>query len=129
LASALPPRGHERSLCGFQPRLLLMKLRCPLLGVLHSACAIPRQSVVTGSLLLCESQASLRLLHLRVALGHLGLLDGGLCIDVLDAGLRGRHLRLRLLQRDAVVAIVDAGDHVAGGDMLIVGDRDGCDVA
>jgi hypothetical protein len=30
---------------------------------------------------------------------------------------------------DAVVAVVDAGDDVASGDMLVVGDRDGGDVA
>jgi hypothetical protein len=38
-------------------------------------------------------------------------------------------LRLGLLERDAVVAVVDAGDDVAGRDMLVVGDRDGSDVA
>ena len=35
----------------------------------------------------------------------------------------------RLLKRDAVIAIVDAGDRVAGGDVLVVGDRDGGDIA
>ena len=37
-------------------------------------------------------------------------------------------MRLGLLQRGAIVAIVDAGDHLAGGDVLIVGDRDFGDV-
>ena len=36
---------------------------------------------------------------------------------------------MSLLECDAVVAIVDARDHVARGNMLIVGDRHGGDVA
>jgi len=50
-------------------------------------------------------------------------------VDVLDAGLRGRHLRLGLIERDAVIAVVNARNHVAGGDMLVIGDGNGRDVA
>jgi hypothetical protein len=32
-------------------------------------------------------------------------------------------------ERDPIVAVVDAGDHVATGDVLVVGDRNGGDVA
>jgi hypothetical protein len=37
-------------------------------------------------------------------------------------------LRLGLIERDAVIAVVDARNHVAGGDMLVVSDRNGGDV-
>ncbi len=109
--------------------LLLMQLSRVLLGVLNAARALLRQVLVARRLLLREHQRRLRLIDLRLAGGDLRLLDGDLRVDVLDAGLRGRHLRLRLGKRDAVVALVDAGDHVAGGDVLVVGDRHGGDVA
>ena len=48
---------------------------------------------------------------------------------LLDAGLRGGDLRLGLVERDAVVAIVDARDHVARRDVLVVGDRNRGEVA
>jgi hypothetical protein len=38
-------------------------------------------------------------------------------------------LRLRLVQRRPVIAIVDTRDHAAGGDVLIVGNGHGGDVA
>jgi len=66
---------------------------------------------------------------LRLAGGDLRALHIDLRIDVLDAGLGGRDLGLGQGQRDAVVALVDAGDHGAGRDVLIVGDGDGRDVA
>ena len=34
-----------------------------------------------------------------------------------------------MIERDAIVAVVDPGDHVAGDDMLVVGDGDSGDVA
>jgi hypothetical protein len=43
--------------------------------------------------------------------------------------LRGGDLRLRLLERNPIIAVVDAGDHVASGDVLVVGDRDGGEIA
>ena len=49
-------------------------------------------------------------------------------IDILDAGLRGRNLRLRLLERDAIIAVIDTGNHFARSDMLVVGDGNGGDV-
>src|SRR5947209_7273032 len=77
----------------------------------------------------CTTRPGLGLLHLGLALRDLRLLHRQLGIDVLDAGLRRRHLRLRLGERGAVVAVVDAGDHIPGIDVLVVGDRDGDDVA
>jgi hypothetical protein len=38
-------------------------------------------------------------------------------------------LHLGLIERGAVIAVVDAGDHVAGGDTLVVSDRNGGDVS
>ena len=38
-------------------------------------------------------------------------------------------LRLRLFERDAIIAIVDTGNDVAGGDMLVIGHRHRGDVA
>src|SRR6202035_2906552 len=58
----------------------------------------------------------------------LRLLHVELCVDVLDAGLRGRNLGLRRFESNAIVAVVDAGNHVACGDMLVVGDRDGGEI-
>ena len=85
--------------------------------------------LVARRLLLGEHQRRLRLIHLRLVGGDLCLLHVELRVDVLDAGLRGRDLRLGLRERDAIVTIIDAGDHVAGFDMLVVGDGDGGDVA
>ena len=42
--------------------------------------------------------------------------------------MRGCDLRLRPLERDAIVAVIDAGDHVVSGDMLVVSDGDGGEV-
>ena len=87
-----------------------------------------REFLIARVLLLREDQRRLRLIDLRLIGSDLRLLDLELRADVFDSGLRGRHLRLRLIERDAVIAVVDAGDHVAGGDMLVVSDRNGGDV-
>ena len=89
-----------------------------------------RQVLVARRLLLREHQRRLRLLHLRLACADLRLLHVDLRVDVLDVGLRApRPAPRACCERDAVVAIVDARDHVAGGDVLVVGDRHGGDVA
>jgi hypothetical protein len=85
--------------------------------------------LVPHCLLLCEHQRRLRLVHLGLVGADLGLLHIELRIDVLDAGLRRRDLRLRLLERRAIVTVIDAGNHIAGLDILVVGDGDGGDVA
>ncbi len=123
----LPLRQLQGRLRALQRGLLLVQLRGVLLGVLNGAIAGLLQVLVARRLLLREHQRRLRLIHLRLVGADLRLLHVELRVDVLDAGLRGRDLRLRLLERDAIVAVVDAGDHVAGGDMLVVGDRDGGD--
>jgi hypothetical protein len=43
--------------------------------------------------------------------------------------LRRSDLSLGLGQRGTVIAIVDPSDHIAGCDVLVVGDRNGAEVA
>ena len=74
-------------------------------------------------------QVRLRLVHLRLVGVDLRLLHVHLRVSVADGGLGGGDLRLGLLERGAIIAIVDAGDHLAGDDMLIVGDRNRGDIA
>jgi len=126
----LPLRQFERRLRTVDRGLLLMQLRGVLLGILNAARELClRQILVARRLLLCEHQRRLLLGQLCLVGGDLGLLHIRLRIDGFDVGLRGNHLRVGLVQRCAVSAIVDAGDHLAGGHMPIVGNRDRCDVA
>jgi hypothetical protein len=106
-----------------------MQLRGILLGILHGTKARLPQVLVTGRLLFRKHQRRLDLIHIRLVGPDLCLLHLELRIDVLDAGLCGRNLRLRLLQGGPIVALIDVGDHIAGGHVLIVGDGDGGDVA
>ncbi len=85
--------------------------------------------LVARRLLLREHQRRLRLLDLRFVGVDLRLLYIHLRVAGLDAGLGAGHLRLRLFERDAVVAIVDARDDAARRNVLVVGDRDRGDVA
>ena len=122
-------RQLQRRLRAPKRGLLLVQLGGPLLVVLNGAITRLGQMLVSHRLLLREHQCRLRLIHLRLVGADLCLLHLELRVDVLDAGLRGRDLRLGLLERDAIIAVVDAGDHVASGDVLVVGDRDGGDIA
>ena len=109
--------------------LVLAKRRSRLLGHLHGSRLALGQVLVARRLLLREGQRRLRLLHLRLARADLRLLHRDLGVDVLDVGGCGGDLRFRLLERDAVIAVVDARDHVACDDVLVVGDRHRGDVA
>ena len=99
------------------------------MGVLNGPRDRVRQVLVARRLLLREHQRRLRLVHLCLVSGDLGLLHIDLRIDVRDTGVCSGHLRLRLGERRAVCAIVNARDHPAGVDMLIVGDRDSRGIA
>jgi hypothetical protein len=125
----LPLRQLQRRLRARHRGSLLTQLRTILLGILNAARAFLRQILVARVLLLREHQRRLRLIHLRLVGADLRLLHLELRVDVLDAGLRRRHLSLGLIERDAVIAVVDAGDHVAGGDVFVIGDGDRGDVA
>jgi hypothetical protein len=50
-------------------------------------------------------------------------------VNVLNVGLCRRDLRIGLGERRAIIAFVDARNHVAGFDMLVVGDRDRGEIA
>ena len=111
----LPLGRRERGLGGRDGRLLLAKLRVVLLRALHRAGAGSSQVPGIGRLLLREHQRRLGLLDLRIGSLDLRFLHRDLRVDVVDVGLRRRDLRVRLLERDAIVAVVDAGDHLARG--------------
>ena len=119
----LPLSGRQRRLGRLHRRLLLAQRRGVLLGVLDGSRAALGELVVARRLLLGEGERGLGRLDLGLALFDLGLLNLKLSVDAVDVGLRRRRLRLGRGERDAVVAIVDAGDHVARRDVLVVGDR------
>jgi hypothetical protein len=125
----LPLRQFERRLRTVECGVILMQLRGVLLGVLNRARDCVREVLVARRLLLREHQRRLRLVHLRLVGADLRLLHIELRIDISDIGSRGGHLRFGLGECRAVSAVIDAGDHLACGDVLIVGDRDGRDVA
>ena len=100
-----------------------------MLGVLHRARALARQHVVTRRLLLREGECGLGLIELRPRGVDLRLLHGDPGVDIGDAGLGHRDFRIRLGERDPVIAVVDAGDDLAFRDMLVVGDEHLGDIA
>jgi hypothetical protein len=69
------------------------------------------------------------LINLRLVGADLCLLHNDLRIDILYIGQRGGYLRPRFGKRVAVIAAVDSRDHLAGDDVLVVGDRDRCEIA
>ena len=85
--------------------------------------------LVARRLLLGEHQRRLHLFYLCLIGADLRLLHTELRVDGLDVGLRSGHLRLCLGERDEVIAIVDACDHAAGGNVLVVRYRHRRDVA
>jgi hypothetical protein len=115
----LPLRQFECRLRTVHCGLLLTQLRGVLLGVLNRARDRVRQVFVARRLLLREHQG-------RLLLRQLGLVGGDL--RLLHAQLRG-YLGFGLGECRAVCAIIDARDNLAGGDMLIVGDRNSRNVA
>jgi hypothetical protein len=66
-----------------------------------------------------EHELRLGLLDLRLGLLDLLLLAVDLGVDVADVGFGDGYLRLGLINRIQVVAIVDLRDQVAGFDMLV----------
>jgi hypothetical protein len=69
--------------------------------------------LVSHRLLLCEHQCRLRLIHLRLVGADLCLLHIQLRVDVLDAGLRGRDLCLRLRREQSATSHFDHSGHSA----------------
>ncbi len=105
-------RDIERRLRALQRRLPAAKLRAILLGVLHGAGARPAPDAGSAR---PAARANISAACACSTCAWLALICAcwtrDLRVDVVDAGLRGRDLRLRLVERDAVVAVVDAGDH------------------
>jgi hypothetical protein len=62
----------------------------------------------------------LRLGDLCLAGADLGLLDNQLRVDILDIGPCGGDLCPGLVERVAVIAVVDPRDYLAGDDVLVV---------
>jgi hypothetical protein len=86
-----------------------------------------------SSLLLGEFELRLGLVDLRLGLINLLMLTVDLRLDVADVGLRHSdlrlRLRLRLIDRVAIVAVVDKREQIAGLDVLVVRDRNLGDIA
>jgi hypothetical protein len=104
---------------------LLTQPRGVPLGVLNGAReSRRRQLLIALRLLLSKYQRRLRLVDLCLIGADLGLLHNDLRTDILDVGLRSGYLRVSLGKRVAVITVIDARNDVAGGDVLVVGDRD-----
>jgi hypothetical protein len=101
--------------------LLRFQIRAGLLLALNGASALFDQILGTRSLFLSELQLCFGLLLLRFRLVDLFSLAVELRLDIGDVGLGHCHLGLRLIDRDPVVPIVDAGAHITCIDVLIVG--------
>ena len=67
--------------------------------------------------------------ELRLGLGHLRLAGVDLLADPRHRRFGAGNLRLRLVQRDLVVGIVEHDQRIAGLDMGVLGNRDRLDVA
>ena len=66
---------------------------------------------------------------MRLGLGDRGLLRLDLLADTRDRRLLGGEFVARGVDRQPIVAVVDAGDHLAGMHIGVVGDVDGRDIA
>ena len=80
--------------------------------------------IETGAL-----QAGFRGNELRAGLLDRAFQRGDLAADAVDGGLLGRDLGARGIDRDAIIAVVDPEDHVAGPHHHVVAGKDGRDVA
>ena len=133
---ALGRQNLELLLGGGQRRLALQQLRVAgaergvgLLGALHRAGPGLHQVVVTGALLLGELEIGFRCVDLGGLLLDDRLLQLDLGIEIVYGGLGGRDIGMGLIQRGPEIAVVDAGQELAGLNRLIVGNRDFRDVA
>jgi hypothetical protein len=104
-----------------------------LLLPLYGARALVDQILGTVLLLLGEFELRLGLVDLRLGLINLLMLTVDLRLDVADVGLRHSdlrlRLRLRLIDRVAIVAVVDKREQIARLDVLVVRDRNLSDIA
>jgi hypothetical protein len=103
--------------------LLLAKIDRCLLCLLHGAGAFRDEILVARILLLREGECGFRLACLLRGLFDARLLLLELCIGVGDRCLRYLGLGLGLVDRGAIIAIIDARENRARLDKLIVRDR------
>jgi len=82
-----------------------------------------------GLFLFGELQLGFGLIDLRPGLVNLLALAVNLCVDIVDIGLCNRNLRLCLIDRDLVVAIIDAGEQIPDANMLVVRNGNCDDIA
>jgi hypothetical protein len=104
-------------------RLVLQQVGGRLLLHLHGPVFALGQVLVASRLLLRERHRRLRLLHLRLAGGDLGLLHRDLRIDGLCVRLGLLHGRLGKPDGDLVVGRLDDQQHIALAHELIVPHR------
>ena len=74
-------------------------------------------------------QAGVRRGQLRLGLFDRAFQRGDLPADAIDGGLLGRDPGARGVNRDAIIAVVDPEDHLAGPDHRIVAGQDGSNMA
>ena len=125
----LPLRHLERRLRAIDSGLLGLKVLDVRRALLSRRPTLLDERLVASPGDPRELRVRLRLSHLRLGRRNLRVLGRDLRVDIVDAGFRARHLSLGLRKRGQVIALVDLGDHVALVDMLVVGDRNGGDIA
>ena len=104
-------------------RFGLQEARRVLLGLFDRRCAISDQRLVALVLLLREGERGLGLRGLLVGFFDARLLRGDLGVDVGDTGGRLIDLRMSLVELSLVIAVIEANQHRARIDQLIVGHR------
>jgi hypothetical protein len=115
-------RDGDCRLGAFNGGLLLAELRIVLLFGGDRAGALLREVGESRGLLLREHQGGVGLIQLRLGGSDLRALHFAARQRAFDARLGLRNLRIRLIERRFVVAVVQRGDHLAGDDVLVVCD-------
>jgi len=95
----------------------------------HAGCVARHQRRLAVELQLGACGCRLRRHELRSGLGNGGFLRSDLVADARDSRFLGRHLFARRVNRQAVIAVIDRGDDVAGMHIGVVGHRDAGEIA
>ena len=103
--------------------VLLANVGLHLLGPLHGGPAVLRQFGVALEILLGIDERRLIRSDLLAVLFDHELLLGDLLVQRVDARLRRRDIGARLVERGLVIPRIDAREHLAGFDRLVVVDR------
>ena len=119
----------ERSLCALHAGDRLVAVRLRQLERLPAGELLGRQFLLALQFGLGARLDGLRRSELRLGLRDRGLLRFDLLADARDCRLLGGELVARGVGRQPVITVVDAGDHVAGMNIGVVGDADRRNVA